>query len=374
MHRSQRGVSLIELLVTIAILGLVLAGIYGLLGSAYQTYLNTRRRIVAQQSARTVLDYLTYRLREVEGGNRPENPWNCTEQCHRIALANTPGANALIPCQINVTSPRRTLELQLFTETGDLDDLTPIKGIPAAYAISNLAGTRMEFKADLLPLTGFSETFSDADDDGEWDWTKGDKGDGDINENQIYDPGETELLDDMNENSEYDCFAEQWGIKLRNSSTDNYYELVEALSFSSISPSTKLSDYNRSIYPDAGYGYDDNIVIADGIVGYRVELIPMVTAANIGSYAPAGTSVDNLCAGDGCHGASPGSTAARVYDNDGRSAGDFNMARFVAIHPWWNVKGIHVEVTTASRKGQETHFVTLSEFVIPRNIEVNKMK
>ena len=86
MHERERGVTLIELLVSIAILGFLLAGIYGMLNTAYQSFLDTRRRIDSQQTARMVTNYLVYRLREIDGGQSTSEPVNGRLVCRTAPL------------------------------------------------------------------------------------------------------------------------------------------------------------------------------------------------------------------------------------------------------------------------------------------------
>jgi hypothetical protein len=119
-------------------------------------------------------------------------------------------------------------------------------------------------------------------------------------------------------------------------------------------------------------------------------MVDSSNATALASYAGGNQRVDNLCSSSqyNCHGGASGladhpaipagTSTQQVYLNDGTSAGDFDMATFLSTslgrHNWWNVKGIRVEVTAAASRGGQTHFVTLAEFVIPRNIEVNKIR
>jgi prepilin-type N-terminal cleavage/methylation domain-containing protein len=62
---NQRGFSLTELLVSIAVIGLVLAGIFALQQEGLDTYLLGSNRVEAQQNARVALTLMTRELREL---------------------------------------------------------------------------------------------------------------------------------------------------------------------------------------------------------------------------------------------------------------------------------------------------------------------
>ncbi len=62
--RTADGVSLAELLVSLAVLGLVLAAVFGVLHGAVTAYGSGAGRVEAQQSARVALERLTAELRE----------------------------------------------------------------------------------------------------------------------------------------------------------------------------------------------------------------------------------------------------------------------------------------------------------------------
>ena len=364
---SKKGFSLVELLVSIAILGLVLAGIYGLLNSAYQTYMNTRRRSESQQSARLIMDYLTFRLREIDGANATPSPWKC-KSCHEAGRAVAPLMTSLIPCPEDVTTPRKTLYYTL--EDLTLDDLE-MEGLPASYKVE--VGNKISFIADLLPLYGFSEGFTDSisgtDANGEWDFHDNYKTNG------VYDYGETELLDDMNENSAHDFFGENWQFYLSRTDDRQSYELVESVDFSSLRPNSTASKingklrYNRSEYDDNGYTDE---IVAEGIVSLRIREVPRIADATAPGQYFLGREVERRCQdpldATACHGSGASSNTTNIYGN----AKNFSMQQFVATHPEWNIRGFSVELTTAARKGGITHLTTMSQFVIPRNLEINQ--
>jgi prepilin-type N-terminal cleavage/methylation domain-containing protein len=62
---NQRGFSLTELLVSIAVIGLVLAGVFALQQEGLDTYLMGSNRVEAQQNARVALALMTRELREL---------------------------------------------------------------------------------------------------------------------------------------------------------------------------------------------------------------------------------------------------------------------------------------------------------------------
>ncbi len=62
--RGADGVSLAELLVSLAVLGLVLAGGFGILHGALKAYGWGVERLEAQQAARTALERMAGELRE----------------------------------------------------------------------------------------------------------------------------------------------------------------------------------------------------------------------------------------------------------------------------------------------------------------------
>jgi len=73
---DQRGFTLAELLVTIAILGLIMIGVLTLLMTGNQSYLTGSNQAEAQASARAALERVTLDLREA--GYGPTTDQNCT--------------------------------------------------------------------------------------------------------------------------------------------------------------------------------------------------------------------------------------------------------------------------------------------------------
>ena len=372
IQTDNRGVTLIELLITIAVLTLVLAGIYGLLNSAYQSYNHSRAKLESQQTARIVLDYLVYRLREVDGGNSTTRPERCTD-CHSGNMDQQVGNNNFIPCTTDVTVPQRApMILALRKEA--LPALPA--GIPAEF--QNMTGNYIQFQADLLPLHGFNESFTDGDGDGEWDWIAKDTNVPplhDLDQDGKYDRGEPELLEDLNDNSQYDYFGETWTFRLRKSEGGPYYELVESLNFTSIEPGVSVDPsyrYNKSVYPASGY---TSIPVAYGITGLWIAEVPRVPKP----YSTAtGQTVSSACYDSSnvtaCHGSANTATGTlygkslNIYGN----ATNMNLAQFITTHSFWNIGGLSVEVTTTDTKGQYQQFTKLREFVNFRNLEINQ--
>lgn len=402
-ERQEHGVTLVEMLVVIAVLSLVMAGIYGLLNTAYQAYMDSRRRIESQQTARFVLDYVVFRLREIDGGRNTDTPWNCLD-CHTAGrAAATTTARANIPCDQDVSVPRSILGITGFST----DALTPLDfaklKIPAQPAMGGTnAGNNISFKADLLPLFGFSESFTDSgstrtitNTEDDWDWVAGSATAGDINQNNIYDDGEFELLEDLNENSKLDVYSEDWNLRLIKESGKDFYTLVESMNFStSTRPKTKVAAptdkncaggtqllYNRSPYCDEGYlGQDPKVPtknyaeIATGIVRMNIRLVPRYTNAQIAAITAQGMSVPRRCQDPSSKTACHGSGATVAKNNIYVAADKFDLAKFASTraHKNWNTRGLIVEVTAGASKGGRTRLTTLQQFVIPRNLEINR--
>lgn len=351
-RRHNQGVTLIELLVSIAILSLVLAGIYGLLVSAYQSYNHNRTKLESQQTARVVLDYLVHRLREIDGGRITIDPTKCTH-CHTAnmgVLANMyPSVTSNIPCSENVVIPQEApMILNINTIPLTLAD------VPAE--LQAMDGNYIQFQADLVPLHGFNESFTDTNKNGVWDFH-------DENGNGEYDYGETELLLDMNNNSQYDYFGELWTLELQESDEGEYFELVESLSFSPLSPD--ISKYNKSVYDDAGY---TKIPVAYGITGMSIKAVDRLPSPNTNS----GRKVDRGCMvtsdTTACHGSGATPATLNVYGD----ADDMDEQQFVDTHPFWNIGGLSVEVIAANSRGKKEEFTRLRQFIILRNLEVNQ--
>ncbi len=398
-NTPQQGVTLIELLVVIAILGMILGGIYGLMDSANKMFLRTRAISESQQTSRVVINYLAYRLRQLEGSGLVANPRDC-RNCHfddQDADSSTDDPD--IPCWRDVLIPRKTV----FLEALSTIPLPPLSGALGTDYQNISGGNYIQFWGDLLPQNSLADTFTDsprykADGttphpyyNGKWDLSVDNDGDG------HYDPGDDRelLYFDMNDNGAYDFYAEKWTLQLKKSDDGNYYDLVESLTFDHTDSSgTVFENYsgkNRSTYSP----YTE-IPIASGIVALGIKKIQRILAPASysakghklretscgGTYNPAATVVDREEGPgnrDGCHGISaklpkPGTPASswpaaawlNVYDNET----SFNYERFIATHPTWNIKGFVVDLVTVDPTG--SNVLRTQQFITPRNIEVNQ--
>lgn len=371
IHRPEQGVSLVELLVAMAVLTIILGGIYGLLSSAHKSYNHTSAKLESQQTARIVLDYLVFRLREIDAGRTTRSPYTCTN-CHDFNMDDAMENHSSMPCVIDVSVPQRSPDIL------DIRKITFASLTEIPLEFQNMTGNFIRFKADLLPLHGFNETFTDANGNSAWDWTAKDV-DTDINQDGVYNPTEAELLNDMNDNSRYDYYGETWTWELRHSSEGPYYELVETLNFTSLQPRTRKPNskvlYDNSVYPANGY---TSIPVAYGITGLWIAEVPRIDFANF-STARNEEIVDPTCSDVStdariCHGSQAVNAAGNpdnrlnIYGN----ATSMDYARFVATHPWWNTIGLSVEVSTTNTRGQSQQFTKLREFVNFRNIEINQ--
>jgi prepilin-type N-terminal cleavage/methylation domain-containing protein len=403
---KQHGITLIELMIVVAILGLVLGGVYGMLNSANQMFIRNKALVESQQTSRVVINYLTYRLRQLEGSGLSENPRDCI-RCHLPDQDTDQEADDPdIPCIQDVLIPRKAIYLEILT-TIPLPTLAGELGT----AYQNISGgNSIRFWGDLLPSTGMADTFTDSprylDNDGttanpnhngKWDLIVDKDGDG------KYDPGDDRefLYYDMNDNGLFDFYAEEWTLSLRESEQGNFYELVESLSFE------KKDDAGNVIESYAGknnstYSAYTAVPVATGIVAMGIRTIPRMR--NLTSYSRCDDNphqlMSNSCAGtydmnttivihrsgagqrDGCHGENallpqPGNHAStwnpptsdnwlNVYGNETC----FSYVRFVEKHPWWNLKGFVVDLVTVDPTGQKV-FRT-QQFLTPRNLEVNQ--
>lgn len=363
-QQKQQGVTLIELLVVIAILGLILAGLYQLLQTAHQMYLETRALVESQQTARVVLDYLSYRLREIDGGGTLSlgaNPTRCTD-CHQPNLDNSAADDPGIPCARDVLVPRRNVFLDNLTTL----NLTALANIPADYRQAANGNNKIVFWADLLPQTGISDTFIDSPKsgtnsskrNGKWDLYVDNDSDGN------YDPGEGDreiVFIDINDNGKYDYYGEKWTLELQKPAGKNFYELVETLSFENFTSKNKST-----------YGHDSSGVaytkkpVAYGITSLDIRIVEKNLTKLEAAFNSLATYEQANCSDSGCH------------DDVFGSKTDFDYAKFVKKHSfngtarasWWNVKGFSIEVATTDPTGKK--FIKMKQFVIPRNLEVNR--
>lgn len=357
----QQGVTLIELLVVIAILGLILGGIYGLFDAANKSYLNTRALVESQQTARVVMNYLLFRLREIDGSGMVKDPTECTG-CHQRNLDGNPNVNSLyIPCPEDVSLPRKNLYIDSLANL-TLPNLT---GVSDVY--QNLSGyNSITFWADLLPITDFSEDFTDSprtgaqsgNRNGQWDLSYDHDNDG------KYDPEDDyEYLNDLNDNGVFDFYAERWSFRLKTSTGNNFFLLVESLSFTD-DDGNDFSDKNISSYTP----YTDQPV-AYGLTGLGIKKIPKYYPdefEKIGGAKLKDSSCGKSSDRDTCHGEKASEPWQNIYDNETA----FSYEQFVNTHPWWNIEGLSIEVATVDPQGQK--FMKMKQMLIPRNFEANQ--
>lgn len=381
-RNHERGVSLVELLISMAMLSLILGGLYGLLDSANRAYLDTRAVNESQHTARQVLNYVLFRLREIDGSGLVKDPRYCRD-CHTANLDGNAGVDSnSIPCPRDVRIPRRSLYINLTTEP-----LSALPGVSPIY--QNLPGyNSVSFWADLLPLTGMNDEFTDSPSsaaadttysaykNGVYDLPVDEDGDGE------YDPGDDQeiLYFDHNDNGQFDYYGERWTLGLELAPDSKSWQLVESLSFTYTTDDGGVIDtsaQNKSTF----HAYTTQ-AIAYGITGFGIQPVLRFTPATY--PPPEDTKLQHTSCGAGrgnsdidtCHGNKvtidgdpdcPGSNCwLNIYDNET----SFSYARFVTTHPWWNIRALSVEVATS--EPQQRKFKIMKQILIPRNLEVNQ--
>jgi hypothetical protein len=354
----------------------LLAGIYGLLDAANRSYRDTRALVERQQTARQVLNYLLFRLREIDGSGLVKDPRYC-QDCHTPEIDDDQNKDdPRIPCPQDVRIPRRSLYIENLT-TLPVENLA---GVDSVY--QGLSGyNSITFWADLLPITGLNDEFTDSPSNAAADTTYSanrnrvydltDDKDGDND----YDPGEDAeiLYYDLNDNGNYDYYAEKWTFSLRKHETDNSFELIESLSFEHTTEEggfMNLTSKNTSTYEPY------TAPIAYGLTGLGIQVIPRVPPSNY----PTPTSTQLMDTGcgagrgspniDTCHGSKVGDVGNPAWLNIYENETAFSYARFVETHSWWNIKAISLEVATTEPQGRK--FMKMKQVLIPRNLEVNQ--
>jgi len=387
-RHQEHGFTLLELLISMAILGLVLGGLYGVLDAANRTYIDTRALVERQQTARQVLNYLLFRLREVDGSGLVKDPRYCKD-CHTPQIDNNVNVNAkTIPCPLDVRIPRRTIYISLSTIP-----LTPLAGVSPIY--QNLSGyNSVTFWADLLPLTGMNDEFTDSPSsaaanttysssrNGIFDLTVDEDGDGQ------YDPEKDSevLYFDQNDNGRYDYYGERWTLGLELAPDAKSWQLVESLFFGYTTEKGGFLD--TSAKNQSTYTAYTTQAVAYGVTGLGIKPLLRYTPGN--SSIPTGATLQHTTCGagrgnpdiDSCHGnmvnissepncqAEPNSPASDCWLNIYENETSFSYARFVETHPSWNIRALSIEVATT--EPQLRKFMKMKQILIPRNLEVNQ--
>ncbi|PIE31786.1 hypothetical protein CSA56_17325 [candidate division KSB3 bacterium] len=367
-REGQRGVTLIEMLVTVVILGFILAGIYSMLNVANKTFLNTRALVENNQTSRQVLNYLLLRLREIDGSGLVKDPRYCKD-CHTPEIDNDQDVDdPYIPCKLDVRIPRRTLLIENLTTLS----LPTLSGIDATY--QNLSGyNSITFWADMLPVTGYPDEFTDSPSvgvassnrNGVWDLTY------DKENKNIYDPGSDRevLYYDVNDDGEYDFYAEKWSFFLRKHPEYNSFELMETLSFEH---TTDKGGYMNFTAMNASSYEPYTAPVAYGLTGLGIKPVLRFEPGNFPN--PRATKLMDTSCGmgsgssdiDKCHGNKATNQDFNIYQNETA----FDYAQFTKTHPWWNIKAFSLEVATVDPQGKK--FMKMKQVLIPRNLEVNQ--
>jgi prepilin-type N-terminal cleavage/methylation domain-containing protein len=160
---NQRGFTMVELLVACAVLGLVLAGLTGLLAAGQQAYLFGSTQVDAQQNVRMALDRMVKEIREA--GYYPQGPdtapANCPgplyplyptgPACYLFVPITAPGPTSFgLQFDWNgdgVSQPAGLVNDGVLCRTG-----APCRGERVTYAFSAGNLTRREVGADGAPV------------------------------------------------------------------------------------------------------------------------------------------------------------------------------------------------------------------------------
>ena len=94
--RGEGGFTLVEMMISVAILGLVMAGLLGLLTSSRNAYSRGSSTIEAQQNARLALDRMGKEIREA--GYHPQSPDTSPATCPPGPGGLYPGGGVNSPC------------------------------------------------------------------------------------------------------------------------------------------------------------------------------------------------------------------------------------------------------------------------------------
>jgi prepilin-type N-terminal cleavage/methylation domain-containing protein len=149
--RDQRGFTLMELVAATAILGLVMAGLLGVLTASRDAYARGTSTITAQQNARVALERMAKEIREA--GYHPRPPDTLPATC-----ANPP-CWSFDPI-INLTATSFTLQFDwnadgAISTSGKVVDATctttPCRGERITYSLSGTTLMRQEVGVDTSP-------------------------------------------------------------------------------------------------------------------------------------------------------------------------------------------------------------------------------
>jgi prepilin-type N-terminal cleavage/methylation domain-containing protein len=149
--RDQRGFTMVELIAATAILGLVMAGLLGVLTASRDAYSRGTNTVTAQQNARVALERMAKEIREAGYHPRPPN--------------TLPATCASPPCWtfdpiINLATTSFTLQFDwnadgAISTSGKVLDATctstPCRGERVTYSLSGTTLMRQEVGVDSIP-------------------------------------------------------------------------------------------------------------------------------------------------------------------------------------------------------------------------------
>jgi prepilin-type N-terminal cleavage/methylation domain-containing protein len=166
-HPGQRGFTMIELMIATAMLGLVMAGLLGLLRASLSAYARGSNTIDAQQNARVALDRIAKEIREAGYHPRPPDttPATCPPGSPGGLYPSGGGTNA--PCWsfypvINQSATGLTLQYDwngdgVITTNAKVNDAitcptgATCRGERVIYALTGQDLTRQEIQVDNTP-------------------------------------------------------------------------------------------------------------------------------------------------------------------------------------------------------------------------------
>ena len=152
---NQRGFTMVELALATAILGLVMAGLLGVLTASRNAYWRGTNTVSAQQNARVALDRMAKEIREA--GYHPRPPDTMPATCA------SPPCWTFVPI-VSQTATSLTLQFDwnadgAISTSGKVVDVscvpvtTPCRGERVTYALTGTTLTRQEVGVDASPQT-----------------------------------------------------------------------------------------------------------------------------------------------------------------------------------------------------------------------------